>query len=88
MNVHQSQHAGSAISPLFSPAGGGMNHGQVFGSTDSKGYDIASRRVRPQDLAATVYHHLGIDTKTHWPAPDGRPMPIVTEGGQVISELL
>ena len=27
-------------------AGGGMNHGQVIGSTDPKGYDIASRRVR------------------------------------------
>ncbi|MFT5466288.1 MAG: hypothetical protein ACI8UO_001386 [Verrucomicrobiales bacterium] len=69
-------------------AGGGMNHGQVIGSTDRKGYDIASRPVRPQDLAATVYQHLGIDQKTHWTTPDGRPMPIVTEGGQVISELI
>lgn len=69
-------------------AGGGLRHGQVIGSTDSKGYDVASRRVRPQDLAATVFHHLGIDPKTHWTAPDGRPLPIVTEGGQVISELI
>jgi hypothetical protein len=69
-------------------AGGGMNHGQVIGSTDYQGYDIASGRVRPQDLAATVYHHLGIDTRTNWTSPDGRPMPIVTEGGKVISELL
>ncbi len=69
-------------------AGGGLNHGQVIGSTDSRGYDIASRPVRPQDLAATVYHHLGIDQKTHWTGPDGRPMPVVTEGGRVISELI
>lgn len=69
-------------------AGGGMNHGQVIGSTDRKGYDVASRVVRPQDLAATVYHHLGIDLNTHWTSPSGRPTPIVTEGGKVISELI
>lgn len=69
-------------------AGGGLRHGQVIGSTDSKGYDIASRRVGPSDLAATVYHHLGIDSGAHWIDPQGRPTPIVTEGGAVIDELL
>ena len=68
-------------------AGGGMNHGQVIGSTDARGYDIASRPVTPGDLAATVYQHLGIDLKTHWIDPQGRPIPIVTQGGKVISEL-
>lgn len=69
-------------------AGGGMNHGQVIGSTDKKGYDIESRRVAPGDLAATVYHHLGIPQNTNWIDPQGRPRPIVTDGGTVIRELV
>ena len=69
-------------------AGGGMRHGQVIGSTDSKGYDIDSRRVGPSDLAATVFHHLGIDPNASWIDPQGRPRPIVTEGGAVIEELV
>ncbi len=69
-------------------AGGGLNHGQVIGSTDKGGYDIASRKVGPSDLAATVFHHLGIDPRTNWIDPQGRPRPIVTENGKVIQELL
>ena len=37
-------------------AGGGLRHGQVIGATDRRGYDIADRKVTPQDLAATVFH--------------------------------
>jgi hypothetical protein len=69
-------------------AGGGMNHGQVIGSTDARGYDIANRPVAPADLAATVFHHLGIDLNSHWIDRQGRPVPIVTQGGKVISELV
>ena len=69
-------------------AGGGLRHGQVIGSTDSKGYDITSRRVAPSDLAATVFHHLGIDQGADWTDRQGRPRPIVTEGGKVIEELV
>ena len=69
-------------------AGGGMRHGQVIGSTDRQGGDIDSRRVAPGDLAATVFHHLGIDTQAHWTDPQGRPRPIVVEGGQAITELI
>src|SRR6478609_3785192 len=43
-------------------AGGGLRHGQVIGATDRKGDGILRRRVTPQDLAATVFTHLGIDT--------------------------
>ncbi|MFM9966492.1 MAG: DUF1501 domain-containing protein [Planctomycetaceae bacterium] len=69
-------------------AGGGLKHGQVIGSTDSRGYDIKDRPVRPQDLAATVFKYAGIDLASHWVSPQGRPIPIVTEGGKPISELL
>ncbi len=68
-------------------AGGGLKHGQVIGSTDARGYDINSRPVKPADLAATVFKFLDIDLGTHWINPQGRPTPIVTEGGQPIHEL-
>jgi hypothetical protein len=68
-------------------AGGGLRHGQVIGSTDSKGYGIKEAIIRPQDLAATTFHHLGIDLQSHWTTPQGRPTPIVVEGGRPIPEL-
>ena len=68
-------------------AGGGLRHGQVIGATDRKGYGILERKVTPQDLAATVFRHLGIDLDAHWVNAQGRPIPIVTEGGQPIAEL-
>jgi hypothetical protein len=68
-------------------AGGGLRHGQVIGSTDARGAEIASSPVRPQDIAATTFRHLGIDLQAHWTHPSGRPIPIVTEGGRPIPEL-
>lgn len=68
-------------------AGGKLRHGQVIGATDAKGGEIASRPVRPQDLAATTFRHLGIDLGQHWTHPSGRPVPIVVEGGQPLAEL-
>lgn len=69
-------------------AGGGMRHGQVIGSTDRQGGEIASRRVAPGDLAATVFHHLGIPQDSNWIDPQGRPRPIVADGGKAIEELV
>lgn len=68
-------------------AGGGLQHGQVIGSTDRRGGAIESSPVRPQDLAATVFRHLGIDLNSHWINNQGRPIPIVLEGGRPIPEL-
>ena len=69
-------------------AGGGLRHGQVIGSTDSRGGAVASSSVRPQDLAATTFQHLGIDLDAYWVRTSGRPTPVVTEGGRPIPELL
>lgn len=69
-------------------AGGGLTHGQVIGSTDPRGGAIASNPVRPQDLAATTFRYLGINTSENWVNPRGRPIPIVTEGGRPIPELI
>ena len=68
-------------------AGGGLRHGQVIGSTDSRGGAIHTDMVRPQDLAATTFQHLGIDLHSHWTNARGRPIPIVTEDGRPIPQL-
>ena len=69
-------------------AGGGVRGGQIIGSTDTRGYAIQDRPVSPSDLAASVFRHLGINLAAHWTTPQGRPVPIVTEGGQPLPELI
>ena len=69
-------------------AGGAGSHGQVIGSTDSRGGTIKSRKVTPSDLAATVFSHLDIPLDSQWTNALGRPIPIVTEGGKPIPELV
>lgn len=68
-------------------AGGGVAHGQVIGSTDEKGYDLRDGRVIPADIAANVYRHLEIDLGNQWTDMQGRPHPIVSDGGRPIPEL-
>jgi hypothetical protein len=45
-------------------AGGGLRTGQVIGSTTRDGGEAADRPVHFQDVFATLYHALGIDTAT------------------------
>ena len=40
---------------------GSMRMGQVIGSTNARGEHPVDRSVSPQDVTATVFHHLGID---------------------------
>ena len=68
-------------------AGGGMRIGQVVGSTNAKGEHPKDRPLTPNDLWATVFRHLGIDTETTFPDPRGRPMPILPYG-EAIRELI
>jgi len=44
-------------------AGGGMKTGQVIGATDSQAGYAKERPVTFQEVFATLYHNLGIDTK-------------------------
>jgi hypothetical protein len=69
-------------------AGGGLARGRVVGSSDARGYDVKDARVRPADLGATVFRHLGIDLDAQWTDPQGRPQSIVTAGGRPIPELV
>jgi hypothetical protein len=61
-------------------AGGGIRGGRVFGASDARAEQPASDPVGPEDLAATIYHLMGIDaSKTHHD-PLGRPLPILDRG--------
>jgi hypothetical protein len=55
--------------------------------TDAKGYDVKDGRVTPGGLAATVYRHPGIDSDTRWADWQGRPQPIISDGGRPIPGL-
>lgn len=68
-------------------AGGGMRHGQVIGSSERDGGQIKSRPVTPSDLAATIYHHMGVPLDGTYQDSRGRPRNIV-EHGQPIRELV
>jgi hypothetical protein len=67
--------------------GGGMQTGQIVGSTTAKGETPRDRPLTPNDLWASVYHHLGIDHRMTFPDRGGRPMHILPFG-DAIPELL
>lgn len=67
-------------------AGGGIRGGIVFGQSDKDAAYPVERPVSPEDLAATIYHALGIDPDLHLPDALGRPVPIV-ENGTALNEL-
>jgi uncharacterized protein (DUF1501 family) len=68
-------------------AGGGLRHGQVIGASSPDGGTIAERPVKPGDLAATIYRHMGVPLDATFGDDRGRPHPIVQENGQPIAEL-
>ncbi|MCA9062818.1 MAG: DUF1501 domain-containing protein [Planctomycetaceae bacterium] len=69
-------------------AGGGMRTGQVIGSTDRLGDDVASRPVHYKDVFATLYANLGIDARNvTLTDPQGRPQFLLDDGAP-IPELL
>ena len=61
--------------------------GQVIGATNSKGEYPAERPLTPQDLLATIYRHLGIDSRQSFNDFSGRPVPILSDG-EPIHELI
>jgi uncharacterized protein (DUF1501 family) len=58
-------------------AGGGVRGGQVLGASDRHGEEPRDRPVHAAEIAATVYHALGIDPRTRLAGPDGRTLPLV-----------
>ena len=63
-------------------AGGRVSRGAVIGATDRNGALPATRPWGPEDVAASLYHALGIDPhRTHFPRL-ARPTPI-TDGAVI-----
>lgn len=66
-------------------AGGGVIGGRVHGASDRWAAYPSTMPVTPEDLAATIYHALGIDLATPLVDPVGRPTPLCT--GQPVRAL-
>jgi uncharacterized protein (DUF1501 family) len=68
-------------------AGGGAKRNFFLGGTDKKGHSPdADTKLKPDDLAASIYHALGIDPQHEYFTPNGRPVLLVPEG-KVMAEL-
>jgi hypothetical protein len=67
--------------------GGPIRGGRIVGETDELGYRPKSRPVTPGEVAATLYHGLGLDPHHELPGPQNRPIPMVDYGVQPIREL-
>jgi hypothetical protein len=62
-------------------AGGGVQGGQIYGSSDPVGGYPTGKPVLPEDLARTVYHAMGIDDRQlEHRQGDGRPVQLLTDG--------
>ena len=68
-------------------SGGGLKMRQVVGATNATGEYPTERPYSPQDLLATIYRHLGIDTEQTFLDHSGRPIRIL-DSGNPIAELL
>jgi uncharacterized protein (DUF1501 family) len=70
-------------------AGGGMTTGQVIGETDRHAGEAVSRPVTYPEVYATLYHNLGIDTKTTTINDlNGRPQYLLEEDADPLPELV
>jgi uncharacterized protein (DUF1501 family) len=73
-------------SALF--AGGGMNVGQVIGSTDSQAAEAKDDPIPYPNVLATVYHNMGIDPHSMVYDVSNRPNPILPSMHYPISKIV
>ncbi len=67
-------------------AGGGVRGGQVIGESDETAAAPKHDPIKPEDVAASFYHTLGIDHLKEYQTSIGRPISIVRDG-EVMREL-
>lgn len=67
-------------------AGGGVKRGYVYGASDKNGAYPAENPVRPDDIAATIYHLLGIDPHTE--VYDTAKRPLAITNGKPIMDII
>ncbi len=65
-------------------AGAGVPGGSVLGATDDEGGKVIRDEYFTEDVAATIYHKLGLPADLTVTAPDGRPIRLVE--GRLIKE--
>jgi uncharacterized protein (DUF1501 family) len=58
-------------------AGGPVRGGQVIGASDKHGAEPRDRPVHAAEVAASIYHALGVDLQMRLPGPDGQSVPLV-----------
>ncbi len=68
-------------------AGAGIPGGQLIGSSDKIGGSPADRPIYPPDLAATIFHFLGLNPSSEFLDPLGRPR-MLTNNGTPLRELI
>ena len=66
-------------------AGAGVKRGFIYGKSDDKGQYPDEHPVKPEDLAATIYHLLGIDPNSEVRDRNNRPLFI---GGKPVLEVM
>lgn len=66
-------------------AGAGIRGGAVHGASDHLAAYPATPPITPEDLAATIYHALGIDPRAEVHDQFGRPLPLIA--GRPLLEL-
>jgi Protein of unknown function (DUF1501) len=67
-------------------AGGKIRGGQVIGASDETAAGPANDAIKPDDVAASFYHNLGIDHKQEFQTETGRPITLVRDG-EIIPQL-
>jgi hypothetical protein len=68
-------------------AGGPVQGGRVVGASDEIGHSPVDRPVSTAEIAATVYHGLGVPLASELPGPQGRPIRLVDHGVEPVLEL-
>jgi len=79
------RHHWGDVFPCFF-AGGGIRAGQVVGRTDARGGQPEGEAYTPEDLAATIFHLLGIGPEREFHDAEGRPFRVYR--GQPIAALI
>jgi hypothetical protein len=69
-----------ATASVVNMGGGGAKMGEIVGETNALAEFIVDSPVTPQDIAATIYHCLGVPLNTWYRAQDGRPIQLIPEG--------
>ncbi|MBX7167559.1 MAG: DUF1501 domain-containing protein [Pirellulales bacterium] len=64
-------------------AGGGVQGGRVIGASDRTGSIPKDNPKLPHDVLATIYQHLGVDTRAQYTDTSGRPHVVLPQGERV-----